>query len=89
MNKCAPYRELDCQLIPPHHREITPINVSMAKVLVAIQDKNLLKWPHPLKSGLKLYDLDKYFQFHQNHGHDTNNCFNLMNEIERLMKKDT
>ncbi|XP_043818227.1 uncharacterized protein LOC122725261 [Manihot esculenta] len=32
-------------------------------------------------------DLDKCCQYHRTHGHDTNNCYQLISEIERLIKR--
>uniref|UniRef100_A0A2C9W5N9 Retrotransposon gag domain-containing protein n=1 Tax=Manihot esculenta TaxID=3983 RepID=A0A2C9W5N9_MANES len=65
----------------------TPLNASRAEVLVAVQDKEFLQWPKPLKSEADQRNPDKYCQFHRTHGHDTNNCFQLIAEIERLIKR--
>ncbi|XP_043807324.1 uncharacterized protein LOC122721969 [Manihot esculenta] len=65
----------------------TPLNASRAEVLVAVQDKEFLQWPKPLKSKADQRNPDKYCQFHRTHGHDTNNCFQLIAEIERLIKR--
>ncbi|XP_043809016.1 uncharacterized protein LOC122722391 [Manihot esculenta] len=65
----------------------TPLNASRAKVLVAVQDKEFLQWPKPLKAEADQRNPDKYCQFHRTHGHDTNNCFQLIAEIERLIKR--
>ncbi|XP_021602366.1 uncharacterized protein LOC110607545 [Manihot esculenta] len=32
-------------------------------------------------------DSDKYCQYHRTHGHDTNDCYQRINEIERLIKR--
>ncbi|XP_043809844.1 uncharacterized protein LOC122723104 [Manihot esculenta] len=50
----------------------TPLNAFRAKVLVAVQDKEFLQWPKPLKSEADQRNPDKYCQFHQ---------------IERLIKR--
>lgn len=42
LNKYNNHQETDHRPIPPQHREVTPLNVSIAKILVAVQDKNLL-----------------------------------------------
>lgn len=67
--------------------EVTPLNASRVEVLVAVQDKNYVQWPKPLKVDPKRRDLDKYCQFHRTHGHDTNDYYQLMHEIERLIKR--
>ncbi|XP_043816611.1 uncharacterized protein LOC122724815 [Manihot esculenta] len=67
--------------------KLTPLNASRAEVLVAVQDKEFLQWPKPLKAKADQRNPDKYCQFHRTHGHDTNNCFQLIVEIERLIKR--
>ncbi|KAG8649282.1 hypothetical protein MANES_08G083970v8 [Manihot esculenta] len=54
---------------------------------MAVQDKEFLQWPKPLKSEADQRNPDKYCQYHRTHGHDTNNCFQLIAEIERLIKR--
>ncbi|XP_021630739.1 uncharacterized protein LOC110628402 [Manihot esculenta] len=66
---------------------ITPLNASRAEVLVAVQDKELLQWPKPMRAEASQRDPDKYCQYHRTHGHDTNDCYQLINEIERLIKR--
>ncbi|XP_043805276.1 uncharacterized protein LOC110629209 [Manihot esculenta] len=65
----------------------TPLNASRAEVLIAVQDKEFLQWPKPLKAEADQRNPDKYCQFHRTHGHDTNNYFQLIAEIERLIKR--
>lgn len=59
------------------------MNMYRAKVLVAVQDKDFIQWPKPIKAEANKKDSDKYCQYHQNHDHDTNHCYQLMNKIER------
>ncbi|XP_021598823.1 uncharacterized protein LOC110604823 [Manihot esculenta] len=66
---------------------ITPLNASKAEVLVAVQDKEFLQWPKPLRAEASRRDPNKYCQFHHTHGHNTNDCYQLINEIERLIKR--
>ncbi|XP_043809789.1 uncharacterized protein LOC122723096 [Manihot esculenta] len=40
-----------------------------------------------MKTEASQRDPDKYCQYHRAHGHDTNNCFQLIIEIERLIKR--
>ncbi|XP_043809464.1 uncharacterized protein LOC122722521 [Manihot esculenta] len=65
----------------------TPLNASRAEVLIAVQDKEFLQWPRPLRAEADQRNPDKYCQYHRTHGHDTNNCFQLIAEIERLIKR--
>ncbi|KAG8633903.1 hypothetical protein MANES_18G146801v8 [Manihot esculenta] len=54
---------------------------------MAVQDKDFLQWPRPMKTEANQRDPDKYCQYHRTHGHDTNNCFQLITEIERPIKR--
>ncbi|XP_021603908.1 uncharacterized protein LOC110608937 [Manihot esculenta] len=73
---------------PPRVPEaITPLNASRAEVLMAVQDKDFLLWSKPMKADASRRDPDKYCQYHRTHGHDTNSCYQLINEIERLIKR--
>ncbi|XP_021598941.1 uncharacterized protein LOC110604972 [Manihot esculenta] len=54
---------------------------------MAVQDKEFLQWPRPMKTEANQRDPDKYCQYHRTHGHNTNNCFQLITEIERLIKR--
>ncbi|XP_021616527.1 uncharacterized protein LOC110617827 [Manihot esculenta] len=40
-----------------------------------------------MKAKANRRDPDKYCQYHRTYGHDTNNCYQLINEIERLIKR--
>ncbi|XP_043817364.1 uncharacterized protein LOC122725018 [Manihot esculenta] len=73
---------------PPHIPEnLTPLNASRAEVLMAVQDKEFLQWPRPMRVEANQRDPDKYCQYHRTHGHDTNNYYQLIGEIERLIKR--
>ncbi|XP_043816658.1 uncharacterized protein LOC110624299 [Manihot esculenta] len=65
----------------------TPLNASRAEVLMAVQDKEFVEWPRPLRTEADQRNPNKYCQFHRTHGHDTSNCFQLIAKIERLIKR--
>lgn len=67
--------------------KLPPLSLFVAEVLVAVQRKNLLQWAQPLQTDPKGRDPYKYCQFHRVHGHDINNCYQLKNEIEKLIKR--
>ncbi|XP_021623843.1 uncharacterized protein LOC110623224 [Manihot esculenta] len=54
---------------------------------MAVQEKDFLQWPKPMKADASQRDPDKYCQYHRTHGHDTNNCYKLISEIDRLIKR--
>ncbi|XP_021617928.1 uncharacterized protein LOC110618971 [Manihot esculenta] len=66
---------------------LTPLNTSRAEVLMVVQNKEFLQWPKPMKAEASQRDTDKYCQYHRTHDHNTNNCYQLISEIERLIKR--
>ncbi|XP_059659077.1 uncharacterized protein LOC132305453 [Cornus florida] len=52
-----------------------------------IQDDASLKWPPKLKADPIKRSLSKYCRFHRDHGHNTEDCFDLKNQIENLVRK--
>ncbi|XP_021629676.1 uncharacterized protein LOC110627639 [Manihot esculenta] len=43
----------------------TPLNASRAEVLLAVQDKEFVEWPRPLRTEADQRNPDKYCQFHR------------------------
>ncbi|XP_059627212.1 uncharacterized protein LOC132270005 [Cornus florida] len=60
-------------------------STSMAELL--IQDEPYLKWPPKLKSDPARRPRDKYCRFHKDHGHATEDCFDLKDQIETLIRR--
>ncbi|XP_059639467.1 uncharacterized protein LOC132281816 [Cornus florida] len=56
-------------------------------VFLQIQDNTSLKWPPKLKADPTKRSLGKYCRFHRDHGHNTEDCFDLKNQIENLVRK--
>ncbi|XP_021617921.1 uncharacterized protein LOC110618965 [Manihot esculenta] len=54
---------------------------------MAVQDKYFVQWPKPMRAEASRREPNKYYQYHRTHGHDTNSCYQLINEIERLIKR--
>nr|XP_023892644.1 uncharacterized protein LOC112004641 [Quercus suber] len=52
-----------------------------------IQDEHYLKWPRPLHSSPSVRDRSKYCRFHKDHGHYTEDCTDLKEQIEELIRK--
>ncbi|XP_030935885.1 uncharacterized protein LOC115960986 [Quercus lobata] len=50
-------------------------------------DEHYLKWPRPLHSSLNVRDKNKYYRFHKDHGHNTEDCRDLKEQIEELIRK--
>ncbi|XP_022855571.1 uncharacterized protein LOC111376799 [Olea europaea var. sylvestris] len=52
-----------------------------------IKDTKELKWPVRMRSPPESRDMNKYCEFHRDHGHTTENCKALQWEIEALIKR--
>lgn len=50
-----------------------PVN----KILMQIKDNYGLKWPRALQYLPNVHDKKKYFRFHKDHGHYTEDCKDL------------
>ena len=51
-----------------------------------IKDDLSLKWLEKMKGDLNKRNKSKYYRFHQDHGHDTDKCYDLKQQIEVLIK---
>ena len=60
-----------------------PIN----KILMQRKDDPALKWPKPLSSSSKQRDSKKCYRFHKDHGHYTDECRDLKEQIEELIQR--
>ncbi|KAL2235534.1 UNVERIFIED_CONTAM: hypothetical protein Sindi_1285600 [Sesamum indicum] len=58
-----------------------------AKALLMVEKEDVLKWPkHTRFTPAKKYS-NKYCHFHKEKGHGTEDCYQLKNEIERLVRQ--
>ena len=57
------------------------------KILAQIKDEHYLKWLRPLHSSPHMSDKKRYYQFHKDHGHNTENYRDLNEQIEELIRK--
>ena len=67
--------------------KFTPLAVPVDQILMEIRDEPSLKWPRPLHSSPSLRDKRKYYRFHKDHGHYTEDCRDLKEQIEELIRK--
>ena len=63
----------------------TPLTWPIQEVMVAAEAQNLLKKRGKLKSPPKKRNRNKYYRYHRDHGHDTEDCFRLKIVIEKLI----
>ena len=60
-----------------------PIN----QILMQIKDNHQLRWPKPLSGSPNAQNKKKYYLFHRDHGHYTNKCKDLKEQIDELIQK--
>ncbi|XP_030925415.1 uncharacterized protein LOC115952388 [Quercus lobata] len=70
----------------PRSVKFTPLIMPVDQILTKIRDEPSLKWPRPLHSALGLRDKRKYCRFHKDHGHYTEDCKDLKEQIEELIR---
>ncbi|XP_065624890.1 uncharacterized protein LOC136065516 [Quercus suber] len=52
-----------------------------------IKDDPSLKWPEKMKVDPNKRNKNKYCRFHRDHGHDTDECYDLKQQIENLIRQ--
>ncbi|XP_030942042.1 uncharacterized protein LOC115967098 [Quercus lobata] len=71
----------------PRTVKFTPLVMPVDKIFTQIKDEHYLKWPRPLHSSPNVRDKNKYCRFHRDHGHNTEDCRDLKEQIEELIRK--
>ncbi len=65
----------------------TPLNATRANILMALERQGTtVPRPKAMTSENKK-NMKKFCQFHRDHGHDTEDCFQLRKYIESLIKQ--
>ncbi|KAL0413601.1 UNVERIFIED_CONTAM: Retrovirus-related Pol polyprotein from transposon gypsy [Sesamum radiatum] len=70
---------------PKFHR-YTPLATTRTRALMMVEKSDLLQWPQPTRFTSAKRFSNKYYRFHRENGHDTEECYQLKDEIERLRK---
>ena len=52
-----------------------------------IKDDPSLKWTEKMKGDPNMRNRNKYCRFHRDYRHNTNECFNLKQQIENLIRQ--
>ena len=69
------------------NQQYTPLNMPLEQVFMQIKDDPSLKWPEKMKGDPNKRNRNKYCCFHRDHRHDTNECFDLKQQIENLIRQ--
>nr|XP_023891883.1 uncharacterized protein LOC112003892 [Quercus suber] len=67
--------------------KFTPLVMPVDQILTQIKDEHFLKWPRLLHSSPSVRDKRKYCHFHKDQGHYTEDCRDLKEQIEELIRK--
>jgi len=74
--------------LPYFERFSTPLNTTIIEVYIIIKSKEFVYYyPPPMKVTPYICTSNKYYMFHQGRRHDTEQCYALNKEIERLITK--
>ncbi|GKV02696.1 hypothetical protein SLEP1_g15094 [Rubroshorea leprosula] len=65
----------------------TPFNLPRSQIFMQIKNKMDLKRPGPMQTAAASRDHTRYCDFHQDHGHTTEQCNSLKSELESLAQK--
>ena len=57
------------------------------QVLEKIKNESFFKWPNKMAREPRKRNPSLYCDYHQDHGHTTENCRNLWNHLEQLIRE--
>ena len=69
------------------NQNYTSLNAPLNQVFMQIKDDPSLKWPEKMKGDHNKRNKNKYCRFHRDHGHDMDECYDLKQQIENLIRQ--
>ncbi|GJW03845.1 hypothetical protein Tco_1562701 [Tanacetum coccineum] len=79
-------REVATNGTPNDQRENFERSKSLREILAIEKATTSFEQPPRMFGSKQSRDMSKYFHFHEDHGHDTNDCRQLRNQIEEVVK---
>ena len=67
-------------------RWFTPLTALVSQVLREVRNEQFLRWPTQMKSDPVTRDKTRYYEFHRDYEHRTDDCIQLKREIEYLIR---
>ena len=71
----------------PKFTTFTPLLMPIEQVLMQIKDDPSLQWLKPISTPAERRDKNKYCRIHQDHGHCTDECRHLKDQVETLIRQ--
>ncbi|GAV87240.1 hypothetical protein CFOL_v3_30666, partial [Cephalotus follicularis] len=71
----------------PSYNTFAPLLDTRTRILAVGQDKVPFQWPEKLRTPTENRNVEKYCRYHRDHGYDTEECRQLKNQIENLIRK--
>ncbi|XP_074347216.1 uncharacterized protein LOC141686053 [Apium graveolens] len=71
----------------PRFTEYERLNAPRSQILMEIKKDKEFKWPKPLREDPEKRDKSRYCRYNKDVGHDTDNCRQLKDEIEYLIRR--
>ncbi|KAL0400128.1 UNVERIFIED_CONTAM: hypothetical protein Sradi_2356100 [Sesamum radiatum] len=72
---------------PDGFAKYTPLKAPRAEILTIAEQQGIVQWSRKMKDNPKRLKSDKYCRFHKDRGHNTEDCYHLKNEIEKLIQR--
>ncbi|XP_010265496.1 PREDICTED: uncharacterized protein LOC104603216 [Nelumbo nucifera] len=68
------------------YRNFTPLTTLRSEILIQIHDNKYVRWPEKMKTQSNKRNRDKYYEFHQDHDHEIDNCHDLKQHLKDLIQ---